>query len=26
VPYPQGSWGPPEAADLIAPGSWLLGQ
>jgi len=26
VPYAQGSWGPPEAADLIAPGSWLLGQ
>jgi glucose-6-phosphate 1-dehydrogenase len=26
VPYAQGSWGPPEAADLIAPGHWLLGQ
>ncbi len=24
--YPPGSWGPPEAADLVAPGRWLLGQ
>ena len=26
LPYPQGSWGPPRAAKLIAPGRWLLGQ
>jgi glucose-6-phosphate 1-dehydrogenase len=26
VPYPQGSWGPAEARELIAPGRWLLGQ
>ena len=26
VPYAQGSWGPAEARDLIAPGRWLLGQ
>ena len=26
VPYAQGSWGPPEARELIAPGHWLLGQ
>ena len=26
VPYVQGSWGPTEARDLIAPGRWLLGQ
>jgi glucose-6-phosphate 1-dehydrogenase len=25
-PYPPGSWGPPQAAKLIAPGRWLLGQ
>jgi glucose-6-phosphate 1-dehydrogenase len=25
-PYPQGSWGPGQAAKLIAPGRWLLGQ
>jgi glucose-6-phosphate 1-dehydrogenase len=25
-PYAPGSWGPAEAADLIAPGKWLLGQ
>jgi glucose-6-phosphate 1-dehydrogenase len=25
-PYAPGSWGPAEAADLIAPGRWLLGQ
>jgi glucose-6-phosphate 1-dehydrogenase len=25
-PYPPGTWGPAEAADLIAPGYWLLGQ
>jgi glucose-6-phosphate 1-dehydrogenase len=24
--YAPGSWGPAEARDLIAPGSWLLGQ
>ena len=24
--YPQGSWGPPKAGKLIAPGRWLLGQ
>ena len=24
--YPQGSWGPAEARELIAPGHWLLGQ
>ncbi len=26
APYAQGSWGPAEARDLIAPGHWLLGQ
>jgi glucose-6-phosphate 1-dehydrogenase len=26
VPYAQGSWGPAQARDLIAPGHWLLGQ
>jgi glucose-6-phosphate 1-dehydrogenase len=26
IPYAQGSWGPAEAAQLIAPGHWLLGQ
>jgi glucose-6-phosphate 1-dehydrogenase len=26
VPYAPGSWGPAPAGDLIAPGSWLLGQ
>jgi glucose-6-phosphate 1-dehydrogenase len=26
VPYDQGSWGPAQARDLIAPGHWLLGQ
>jgi glucose-6-phosphate 1-dehydrogenase len=26
VPYAQGSWGPAEARELIAPGRWLLGQ
>jgi len=25
-PYPQGSWGPPAAAQLAAPDRWLLGQ
>lgn len=25
-PYPQGSWGPAAAAELAAPGRWLLGQ
>ena len=25
-PYPQGSWGPPAAAELAAPDRWLLGQ
>ena len=25
-PYAPGSWGPPEAAELAAPGRWLLGQ
>jgi glucose-6-phosphate 1-dehydrogenase len=25
-PYAPGSWGPPEAGALIAPGRWLLGQ
>ncbi len=25
-PYTPGSWGPAEAAELIAPGRWLLGQ
>jgi len=25
-PYQRGSWGPAAAADLIAPGHWLLGQ
>jgi glucose-6-phosphate 1-dehydrogenase len=24
--YPQGSWGPAQARDLIAPDHWLLGQ
>ena len=24
--YPPGSWGPPQARDLIAPGRWLVGQ
>jgi glucose-6-phosphate 1-dehydrogenase len=24
--YPKDSWGPPEAAELIAPDHWLLGQ
>ena len=24
--YPQGSWGPAQARQLIAPGRWLLGQ
>jgi len=24
--YAPGSWGPPEARDLVAPGHWLLGQ
>ena len=24
--YPQGSWGPAQARELIAPGHWLLGQ
>ena len=26
IPYAQGSWGPAQAAHLIAPGHWLLGQ
>ena len=26
VPYPQGSWGPEQARNLIAPDHWLLGQ
>jgi glucose-6-phosphate 1-dehydrogenase len=26
APYTQGSWGPAEARELIAPGRWLLGQ
>jgi glucose-6-phosphate 1-dehydrogenase len=26
APYAAGSWGPAAAADLIAPGRWLLGQ
>jgi glucose-6-phosphate 1-dehydrogenase len=25
LPYPPGSWGPPEAAELAAPDGWLLG-
>jgi glucose-6-phosphate 1-dehydrogenase len=25
-PYPAGSWGPPQAGELVAPGRWLLGQ
>lgn len=25
LPYPVGSWGPPEADDLAAPTGWLLG-
>ncbi len=24
--YPPGSWGPPQARELVAPGCWLLGQ
>ena len=23
-PYPQGSWGPPAAIDLVAPNRWRL--
>jgi glucose-6-phosphate 1-dehydrogenase len=26
APYPQGTWGPAQARDLIAPDHWLLGQ
>ena len=26
VPYPQGSWGPAQARELITPDHWLLGQ
>jgi glucose-6-phosphate 1-dehydrogenase len=26
IPYPKGSWGPGEAADLAKPGVWHLGQ
>ena len=26
MPYAAGSWGPPEARELIAPGRWLLGE
>jgi glucose-6-phosphate 1-dehydrogenase len=26
IPYPKGSWGPGEAADLAKPGAWYLGQ
>jgi glucose-6-phosphate 1-dehydrogenase len=26
IPYPKGSWGPAEAADLAKPGVWHLGQ
>jgi glucose-6-phosphate 1-dehydrogenase len=26
MPYAQGSWGPAEARELIAPGRWLVGQ
>jgi glucose-6-phosphate 1-dehydrogenase len=26
APYDQGSWGPPRARKLVAPGRWLLGQ
>jgi glucose-6-phosphate 1-dehydrogenase len=26
IPYPQGTWGPGQARDLIAPDHWLLGQ
>ena len=26
VPYPQGSWGPAQARELIAPDHWLMGQ
>jgi glucose-6-phosphate 1-dehydrogenase len=26
APYPQGSWGPEQARDLITPDRWLLGQ
>ncbi|HEX3965560.1 MAG TPA: glucose-6-phosphate dehydrogenase (NADP(+)) [Trebonia sp.] len=25
-PYAPGSWGPVQARDLVAPGSWILGQ
>jgi glucose-6-phosphate 1-dehydrogenase len=25
-PYAQGSWGPAQARELVAPGRWLLGQ
>jgi glucose-6-phosphate 1-dehydrogenase len=25
-PYPQGSWGPADAARLTAPDRWLLGE
>jgi glucose-6-phosphate 1-dehydrogenase len=25
-PYAQGSWGPDQAQELVAPGRWLLGQ
>jgi glucose-6-phosphate 1-dehydrogenase len=26
IPYAKGSWGPAEAADLVKPGVWHLGQ
>ena len=26
APYPQGTWGPAQARDLIPPDHWLLGQ
>lgn len=26
IPYPPGSWGPAEAAELAAPDGWLVGQ
>jgi glucose-6-phosphate 1-dehydrogenase len=26
APYPQGTWGPAQARDLITPDHWLLGQ
>jgi glucose-6-phosphate 1-dehydrogenase len=26
VPYPRGSWGPPEAAELARPQVWVLGE